>query len=155
MRARDRELPPGAGAEHGIDAGLVGIGDALRAVPRSLAEALAGAEQEHGVKAGRMLKRFAELPVGSLVWTRTVDGRYAVGRISGPWRYDDSPPARRVGIHHVRPARWGQRLLNPEEVPIAVVETFARGGRNFQRIHSDLAEHQTTALVGPGDVRSR
>jgi hypothetical protein len=146
MRARDRELPSGAGAEHGIDAGLVGIGDALRAVPTSLADAIARAEQEQGVKASRMLKRFAELPVGSLIWTRTVDGRYAVGCISGPWRYDDGPAACRVGIHHVRPARWGQRLLSPEEVPVAVVETFARGGRNFQRIRSDLAERQTSAI---------
>ncbi|MGH2892486.1 MAG: hypothetical protein ACRDPM_04345 [Solirubrobacteraceae bacterium] len=96
-----------------------------------------------------MLKRFAELPVGSIVWTRTADGRYAVGHISGPWRYDDSAAARRVGIHHVRPARWGQRLLSPEEVPVDVVETFARGGRNLQQIHSDVAERQTAALVEP------
>lgn len=93
-----------------------------------------------------MRARDREASRRALIWTRTVDGRYAVGCISGPWRYDDSPAACRVGIHHVRPARWGPRLLSPEEVPVAVVETFARGGRNFQRIRSTLAERQTSAI---------
>jgi len=147
MRARDRELPAGVGAEHGIAHGLVGIGDALPTVPRSLADAVAGAQREHGEKAGRMLRRFAELPDQTIVWTRTAAGLYAVGRITGPWRYDDGGAAHGVGIHHVRAATWEPDLLGPDEVPVAVAESFARGGRNFQRIHSDLAERQTAILL--------
>jgi hypothetical protein len=128
MRARDRDAPRFAGAEHGVESGLVGIGDA------------------HGEKADRMLRRFAELPDGTLVWSRTGEARYALGCIDGPWRYDDSRAARAVGIRHVRPARWLPRAFGPDEVPVAVAETFARGGRNLQRIHSDLAERQSAAL---------
>jgi hypothetical protein len=128
MRARDRDAPAFAGAEHGVDSGLVGIG--------------AG----QGAKADRMLRRFAELPDGTLVWTRTGEGRYALGRIDGPLRYDDGAAARAVGIDHVRPVRWLSRSFGPDEVPVAVAETFARGGRNLQRIHSDLAERQSAAL---------
>src|SRR3954465_8237526 len=102
MRARARDLPAGAGAEFGLAHGVVGIGDALPRTPATIDEAVAAA----GGKPGRMLRHFAELPDGSLVWTRVTDGTYRLGRISGPWRYDDSPAARSVGIHHVRSATW-------------------------------------------------
>jgi hypothetical protein len=32
--------------------------------------------------------RFADLPDGTFVWSRTSDGRYRLGRIVGSWRYD-------------------------------------------------------------------
>ena len=115
MRARDRDAPHGAGAEHGVDHGLVGIGDA------------------HGDKADRMLRRFAELPDGVFVWTRVADGTYRLGRIAGPWRYDDSPAARAVGIHHVRPAEWLDRPFGEHEVPPAVAATFAAAAGTSSR----------------------
>lgn len=146
MRPRDRELEPGEGAEHGLKQGLVGIGDALVAVPGSLDDAVAAAGTAHGEKAGRMLRRFAELPDGAFVWTRVGDGSYRLGRIAGPWRYDDSAAARAVGIHHVRPADWLDRPFGEHEVPPAVAATFARGGRNLQRIHDAGAERATAAL---------
>jgi hypothetical protein len=40
-----------------------------------------------------MLRRFAELPDGTLVWTTASDGSYRLGRITGPWRYDNSAAA--------------------------------------------------------------
>ena len=122
MRARDRDVPFGAGADHGIAHGLVGIGG------------------ERG------LHRFAELPEGTFVWTRTSDGAYRLGRISGPWRYDDSPAARAVGIDNVRPTTWLPRGFTAAEAPAAVVATFARGGRNFQRTHDANAERLTREL---------
>ncbi len=128
MRARDRDVRAGAGAEHGIEHGLVGIGDG------------------RGDKAGRMLHRFAGLPDGAFVWTRTSDGTYRLGRIAGPARYDDSPSAREVGIHHVRPATWLDRPFGEHEVPPAVAATFARGGRNFQQTHDEEAERRTAEL---------
>jgi len=146
MRARDRDAPDGAGAEYGLEHGVVGIGDALDTPPANLEDAVAATADEHGSKAARMLRNFAEFDDGAYVWTRTGDGHYHVGRIAGPWRYDDSSAAREVGIHHVRSAIWLDRPFGEDEVPAAVAETFARGGRNFQRTHSERAERKTAEL---------
>ena len=146
MRSRVRDVPAGAGAEHGVANGLVGIGDALAATPATLDEAVTGAGARYGAKAARMLHRFAELPGGTSVWTRLSDGTYRLGRIAGPWRYDDSAEARAVGIHHVRPARWLERPFGEHDVPAAVAATFARGGRNLQRTHDTGAERRTSEL---------
>jgi hypothetical protein len=123
MRARDRDLPPGTGAEYGLARGLVGIGRADE----------------------RRLRRFADLPDGAFVWTRTTDGMYFLGRVAGPCR-DDAQAARAVGLAHVRPARWMDRPFGEDEVPPAVAATFARGGRNLQRTHDAAAERRTAEL---------
>jgi hypothetical protein len=127
MRARAIDVDRGAGAAFGLERGLVGIGD------------------DQGAKAERMLRRFAELPDGTFVWTWT-DDRFHLGKIDGPWRYMDDAQARAVGIHHVRPAVWLERPFGEDEAPAAVVETFARGGRNLQRIRSEAAERRTAEL---------
>jgi hypothetical protein len=146
MRARDRDCEPGAGADHGLEHGLVGIGDVLETAPATLQEAVTAAAEAHGEKAGRMLERFAAIPDGTFVWTRASTGMFHLGRISGPWRYDASDAARAVGIPHVRPATWLDRAFGPDDVPAAVAETFARGGRNLQRTHSERAERRTAEL---------
>ena len=146
MRARDRDAPGGSGAAFGLDRGLVGIGDALPSPPASLDDAVEAATEAHGAKAGRMLRRFAELPDGAPVWTRDASGAYRLGRIAGPWRYDDSAEARETGIHHVRTATWLERPFGDDEVPPGVAATFARGGRNLQRIHGEHAEQRTAEL---------
>jgi hypothetical protein len=140
MRARDRDLPPGAGAAYGLEHGVVGIGDVLPAVPATIDQAVHDAAEAHGAKAGRMLGAFAHLPAGVFVWTRDPDGDYRLGRVDGPWRYDDSAAARAVGIHHVRAATWDGRRFTAWDVPPAVAKAFARGGRNFQRIHDEETE---------------
>lgn len=147
MRARNRDdVPEGAGAEHGLRHGLVGIGDRLRVVPDSVSEAVVAAADQDGEKAGRMVRRFAELPFGTLVWTLDGEDGFHLGRITGPWRYDVSSDAVTVGIHHVRSTRWLPRTFVADEVPAAVVETFRRGGRNLQRTHDDDAEQRTAAI---------
>jgi hypothetical protein len=128
MRSRELDLPAGAGAEHGVAHGLVGIGEA------------------RGDTGGRALHRFAELPEGVFVWTRETDGAYRLGRISGPLRRDDSAAARAVGLAHVRATTWLERRFAEDEVPGAVAATFARGGRNLQRTHDVAAERRTAAL---------
>lgn len=150
MRARDRDAPPGAGAAFGIGHGLVGTGDALARPPATLDDAIVAATEQHGAKAGRMVYSFAAVPEGAFVWTRVTDGTYRLGRLAGGWRYDDSEAARAVGIHHVRPARWLDRAFGEEEAPVAVADTFARGGRNFQRIHGPEVEERTAELWGAG-----
>jgi hypothetical protein len=137
MRARTLELPPGAGAEHGLRHGVVGIGEG------------------DGAKAERMLWRFSQLPEGTLVWTRDAGDAYHLGRIAGPWRYDDSDAALAVGLPHVRPARWLDGGLGEDDVPVAVVDSFSRGGRNLQRIHGAPAEQATVALWEGCAQRSR
>lgn len=128
MRARDHGAPPGAGARFGLEHGVVGIGPGT------------------GEKAARMLRRFAELPGGTFVWTRTEDGLYHLGRIAGPCRRDNSAAARAVGIRHVRRTTWLERPFSDDEVPADVAATFARGGRNLQRTHSAHAERRTAEL---------
>ena len=149
MRARELDLPAGVGAAHGIAHGRVGTGDARDEPPARLDDAVRAATAAYGEKAGRMLERFAALPEGTFVWTRLADDTYRLGRITGPWRYDDSGAARAVGIHHVRDAAWLERPFGDDIVPGAVAATFARGGRNVQRIHGDDVDAATAALWQP------
>ncbi len=128
MRARDLDVQPGAGAEYGLASGVVGIGPG------------------RGEKATRMLHRFATVPAGVFVWTRDRAGEYHLGRISGALREDRSPAALAVGIVHVRDAVWVSRAFQEAEVPPAVAQTFARGGRNFQRTHNGEAERMTAEI---------
>jgi hypothetical protein len=54
--------------------------------------------------------------------------------------------AREVGLPYVRPADWLDRPFGPDDVPADVAATFARGGRNLQRTHSERAERRTARL---------
>ncbi len=91
----------------------------------------------------RRLERFAEVPDGAFVWTREVDGLYRLGRLAGPWRYDASADAVAADLVHVRPCSWSVALA---DVPAAVLHTFSRGGRNFQRIRDPAVEPATADL---------
>jgi hypothetical protein len=128
MRARDLDVPVGAGAEYGLASGGVGIGPG------------------RGEKAARALDRFATVPTGVFVWTRDRAGDYHLGRIAGTVREDRSAAARALGIVHVRDTTWLARAFQEAEVPPAVVQTFARGGRNFQRTHDRQAERMTAEI---------
>jgi hypothetical protein len=129
MRSRTLERPAGVGAEYGLEHGVVGIGPG------------------EGAKAERMLRAFGELPDGTFVWTRDTDGLYHLGRIAGPLREDDAA-AREVGLPYVRAADWLEQPFGPDDVPADVAATFARGGRNLQRTHSESAERRTARLWG-------
>ena len=132
MRARDLDLPPGAGADVGLAHDLVGIGDV----------------------ADRAVERFAALPDGTFVWTRSSDGLFHLGRIAGPYRAG-SAAAMSVGLRHVRRATWLDRPFREDEVPAAVAATFARGGRNLQRTHDAVAERLTAELWATGGPARR
>jgi hypothetical protein len=128
MRARDMDVPAGAGAEYGLERGVVGIGAAT------------------DERSGRRLHRFAAVSEGAFVWTRDRQGRYRLGRITGDVRDDDSAQAQAVGIRHVRPAHWLPRAFDVDELPPAVARTFARGGLNFQRTHDAAAARKTEQI---------
>jgi hypothetical protein len=152
MRSRVAAVAPGEGADLAVVRGVVGIGERVQPSPATVAAAVLALTMEHGEKAGRMLHHFAVLADGVFAWTRQSDGLYRLGRVVGPWRYDDSPEMRAVGIHHVRPAVWSAHAFSDASVPGAVFQTFARGGRNFQRTHDRQAELQTLrywARYGP------
>lgn len=134
MRARSLELDRFEGARDGIERGLVGIGEPLRELPETLEQAVEATAREHNEKSGRMLRRFAELPSGTLVWTQTASTTFRLGKITGPWRYDCSRAARRTGIRNVRPAAWVETVFDEHTAPAAVVFTFGRGGRNLQAV---------------------
>ena len=107
----------------------------------ALRHGLVGIREVPGEKGERMLRRFADLPDGTFVWTRTDDdGMYHLGRLAGEYRREAS------GLRHVRPADWLDRPFGDDEVPVAVAATFARGGRNFQRTHDAAAERRTAEL---------
>lgn len=135
---------------------MVGIGEPLQQLPGSLEEAIGITGEEHGEKAGRMLRRFAGLLHGSFVWTQTAPTTFRLGKITGPWCHDSSRASRRTGIRNVRPACWIETVFDAESAPAAVVATFGRGGRNLQAI-SDLdavrssqrlwEEHKPAALT--------
>ena len=63
-----------------------------------------------------------------------------------------------MGITRVRDAEWLERTFDEMDVPVAVAQTFARGGRNFQRTHDEEAERQTAEIWrrerGPARRRS-
>jgi hypothetical protein len=124
MRARDRDSPPGEGAEICVQHGVVGIGAA------------------NDERSARRLHRFAEVHDGAFVWTRTRDGAYRLGRLAGPLG-DAGAAAEAAGLPHVRPTTWLEHRFGDDEVPPGVAATFARGGRNFQRIHDEAAERLT------------
>ena len=124
MRARTHDAPAGAGAEHGVAHGSVGIGDTAEA----------------------RISRFAAVPDGAFVWTRDTDGTYWVGRIAGPLRPADPAAHDAAGLTHVRAADWRDRPFGEHDVPAGIAATFARGGRNFQRTHGDAVERRTAEL---------
>lgn len=122
MRSRNDAIEPQATIDRARRLGVCGFG---RFVGRS-------AEQE---RLARRVARFAELNEGSFVWTRDTDGLFWLGRICGPYFYDTDEAAAAVDLVHVRPCQWLSMPMLEQHVPVAVVATFRRGGRNFQEIH--------------------
>ncbi len=112
------------------------MGGQLPTTPETLAEALAELSAAYDERLARRVERFAAVPEGAVVWTRDADGLLWRGRIVGPWRYDDEPAALAADLVHVRGARWEHEGQPEHLVPAAVVASFGRGGRNFQRIRA-------------------
>ncbi|TXP70581.1 GAF domain-containing protein, partial [Escherichia coli] len=100
-------------------------------VERALAYGLCGmaADDERSL---RRVERFEQVPDGSLVWTRTERGEFFLGRISGPLREDRSADAVASNMIFVRDCQWTSEPVPERQVPAATLQTFARGGRNFQ-----------------------
>lgn len=146
MRPWDDAVDASAAVERALDEGLCGLGGRLEPAPATLDDALALAQAQHDDRLARRIGRFAHAPDGALVWTRDGDGLLWLGSLVGPWRYDASAAAARVDLVHVRPCRWLPSPVTDARVPAGVHATFARGGRNWQRIHDDAAEAAAARL---------
>ncbi|WP_182523412.1 GAF domain-containing protein [Nocardioides dongkuii] len=133
MRSRRDDVDHGAAVERALALGLCGVGGRLEGRPRDAADAVAMTDAAHGERVARRLERFQGLPDGTVVWTRTPDGRYARGTLTGPWRHAPDPAAYDLDLVHVRPCAWDEPV-EEHRVPAAVVATYRRGGRNLQRV---------------------
>ena len=136
MRSRRDHIDPGVAVARALDQGLVGMGGLLATTPDTLAEALAELSETYDERCARRVERFAEVPDEAIVWTQDSDGLLWRGLLAGPWRYDDHPDAIAADLVHVRMTRWDDAGLEEHRAPAAVVASFARGGRNFQRIRA-------------------
>lgn len=133
---RSPSVDDGSAAEWAISAGVVGLAGEVRLNAHDLDEVIAAVAEEHGEHTARRVRRFAETPRGSFVWARDAAGAYYLGRLAGDWRYDPSEIAHRLGLPHQRPCDWAEDPVPGALVPVAVIEAFARGGRNWQRIRA-------------------
>lgn len=142
-RSRRDDVDDLAAADRAVRLGLVGVGGRLSALPSDPDEAVHRTDREHDERMARRLERFIAVPDGSFAWTR-VGEQHHLGRIDGPWRYDDSAEALELDLVNVRPCAWVPVPVG--QVPADVLATFGRGGRNFQRIHSTAAERASAGL---------
>jgi hypothetical protein len=51
-----------------------------------------------------------------------------------------------VDLVHIRPCEWLSTPVLEHDVPVAVVATFRRGGRNFQKIHHPSIDGETQRI---------
>lgn len=124
MRSRRDDIDRFAGVERALRIGVCGFG--RFDVPE------------------RRVERFAAVADGSFVWTRDADGLFWLGRLAGPYFYDAEGEG--VDLVHVRPCRWRDEPVVETRCPPAVLATFGRGGRNFQRIHDAHVSEESARL---------
>lgn len=122
MRSRSDDVDQRATFERARRLGVCGFG-----------QRVGGAGEQE--RLARRVARFADVREGSFVWTRDADGLFWLGRICGAYFFDSDDAAVAVDLVHVRPCDWADRPLTEPQVPAAVIETYRRGGRNFQQTH--------------------
>lgn len=142
MRSRCDDIDQGEAVAWALAHDVVGVGE-CQATP-----AVTGEEERIRAR----IERFEQMADGAFVWTMTPPTGHRLGRVEGPARRDDGPGAHQHDLVVVRPCRWIDQPIEVADVPPGVLETFERGGRNFQRIHADGVEEQTRELwerLGP------
>lgn len=146
MRSRRDDIPLDATLWRAKTLHVCGFGGTLRPPPDDLDNAVARAVEQHDIRLARRIGRFATVADGSFVWTRDDDQLFWLGCIEGSWWYDGDERAAAVDLVHVRPCAWANDPVLASEAPAAVLATFGRGGRNFQRIHDSLVGAQTDVI---------
>lgn len=133
MRSRNDAVDPQAAIDRARRLGVCGFGQFVNR----------RGEQERLV---HRVDRFVDVDEGSFVWTRDTHGWFWLGRICGPYCYDADSSAAAVDLVHIRPCEWLSVPMLEQDVPVAVVATFRRGGRNFQEIHHASVGVETQAI---------
>lgn len=119
------------------------------------------AESKYGSswrKAINGLKR--KMQEGDLCWTRDYNGTYYLGKVEGPWRYEDSPPHKRADIVNVRDCRW-VKVGASDKVPGRIVDSYP--GMTLQKVNGDTVREYSGIVyrqysgeekerVGSGDL---
>jgi hypothetical protein len=140
-----RSLKPGVDhakqVAYCLDGGRVGIGWGIDELPTGtpLADVLATIRANDlpgwGSRAASTVRLFGEeAAVGDFLWTRDLQGRFRLGRITGRYRYDNSAKAKATDTHQVRKAEWADRSLGDLEVPGAIVRAFSGRSTAFSRM---------------------
>jgi len=150
LRSRNHTVDHAAAVTWALAHDVCGVGGRLRQDAGELEHAVELVTRAYDERVGERLRRFAELPEGTFVWTRTPDGPLRLGRLVGPWYQDRSSEAHTHDLTHLRPCTWLPEPVEDDEAPAAVRQTFDRGGRNLQRIRPTSAlgdvEAETAAL---------
>lgn len=134
---RTLQVDNGTAAEWAVSTGVVGLDGAVRSPVGDLQDVLATVDLELDERTARRIRRFTLAPAGSLVWTRDRSGGLHLGRLGGGQRYAHDADAQQLGLPHQRDCDWAAGPVPVGLVPAAVIETFARGGRNWQQIRAD------------------
>jgi hypothetical protein len=154
-RTKMRSLKPSVNhkiqAAHNFDHGIVGIGWGVEELPSgaSLQEVFAriGSQPGWTKSAVYTVRRFAEdAEVGDYVWTRDPQGRFRLGRITGPYRYENSELAALTDTHQVRDCEWSDQPLGDLEVPGGVIRGFVGTSTSFSRLLDKGARTYTAWL---------
>ena len=133
MRSRSDAVDHAAAVAWALAHGVVAVG-------RQPGDAASEADVER-VRARE--DRFCDVADGAFMWTWEIDQGPRLGRVAGPCRTADDDRAAALDLAVLRPCTWIDGPLDPREVPPAVLATFERGGRNFQRVRSPAVEAQT------------
>ena len=134
---RTLSVDDGTAAEWAIATGVVGLDGAVPTKAECLDEVLTAVDLELDERTARRIRRFTLAPAGSLVWTRDRSGGLHLGRLGRGQRYAHDADAHQLGLPHQRDCDWAAGPVPAGLVPAAVIETFARGGRNWQQIRAD------------------
>lgn len=140
MRSRGDGVDAGETIQRARRLGLCGFGQLAR-------------DPAEADRLARRVARFAAIEDGSFVWTRDPNGLYWLGRVCGPYFYDDDASAASVDLVHVRRCDWLTEPRMEPRVPAAVTATFGRGGRNFQQTHDASVGRETQQIWDAGTPR--
>lgn len=98
------------------------------------------------------VRRLHDLAVGTLVWTRRLDGSYWLGELTGRWEYRGDETARGLDLFNVRPSRWWSvgtedavpgKIINNFRATVTVNAVADPGAvRYTRRLHAQVAGHR-------------
>lgn len=152
LRSLKADVDHEAQVAHNFDEGIVGIGWGVETLPDGVAleEVLAAVSAAIGVQPGwtkdavHTIRRFGrDAEVGDFIWTRDLHGRFRLGRITGPYRYENTELAKRTDTHQVRDCEWADQPLSDLEVPGAVIRGFVGTSTSFSRMWDEGARVYT------------